>query len=91
MGLILDNLKKVLTKKIEIPVTNNVREVEAVQLWEVRWMARHGAFSNDTREQVEVFMSEQDADDFATALKNATKLLRHTENPRITAKRCGNA
>lgn len=65
-------------KKLTIPKTNETKQIDAVQLWEVRWMSRYGEFSSDTRPEVEVFTSEADAIVFAESLRNAYRLIRHT-------------
>lgn len=65
-------------KWLTMPSSNAVEQVGAVQTWEVRWVSRHGTISFAVRQEVEVFTSEEAADRFATSLRNAFKLLRHT-------------
>jgi hypothetical protein len=65
-------------KKIEVPASNETRTVEAIQLWEVRWTSRRGEFHADTEPAMEAFPTEQEANEFAAALRNAFKLLKHT-------------
>lgn len=67
-----------LTKKLVVPVSNDVKEIEALQTWEVRWTSRHGEYSHSTRREIEVFASEQDAQHFAAALQAAFRLIRIT-------------
>lgn len=67
-----------------MPQSNEVKTVDAVQLWTVRWLSRYGAFSGDLREEVEAFTSEQEAVDFKVALENAFKLLKHTSGTTVT-------
>ncbi|MFA7291885.1 MAG: hypothetical protein WC023_06510 [Rhodocyclaceae bacterium] len=65
-------------KKLMAPATNEMREVDAVQLWEVRWRARTGMWHGDTHPVVECFTSEAQAQEFATAIENAFALLKHS-------------
>jgi hypothetical protein len=74
-------------KKLTVPLTNKTKEVEAVQLWEVRWTSRHGEYSSDTRPEMEAFTSPEAAHEFADALKNAFKLLRHTSGDTIVVRK----
>ena len=76
-------LKKLFTKKIEVPESNEVKEIEAVQLWYVRWWARHGEFAHNLKQVTEAFTSEEEAEEFAKSLRNAFKLLRHTSGDRV--------
>jgi hypothetical protein len=69
---------KMWFKKQTVPVSNDTKEIDVVQLWEVRWRSRYGEYSSNTKPQVECFISEEDARDFAKALENAFKLIRHT-------------
>lgn len=69
---------KWLTKTLTVPATNETKEVEAIQLWKVRWQSRDGEFHANTSPEVEAFPTREEADNFADALRNAFKLLRHT-------------
>ena len=71
------------TKKLR-KLLNDGKEVDAVQLWEVRWESRHGEYHGDTRPEIEVFHDEQLAKDFYDALKNAFKLVRHKSGTNVT-------
>jgi hypothetical protein len=64
---------KLTFKWLTVPFTNWTREVEAVQLWEVRWESRHGQYNDDTQPEMEAFTTETAAQEFATALRNAFK------------------
>lgn len=66
------------SKNLTVPSDNSTSQIEAVQLWEVRWVSRYGEYHNNTRTEVEVFTSQEAAEHFAEALKNAFKLIRHT-------------
>lgn len=72
------------TKKIEVPASNEIKEVDAIQLWEVRWTSRHGGFSGDTKPEMEAFPSQIQAEEFAQALRNAFKLIKHTSGNNVT-------
>lgn len=74
-------------KKLTVPFTNQTKEVDAVQLWEVRWTSRHGEYSSDVRPEMEGFTSPEEAHEFSDALRNAFKLIRHTSRTTITVAR----
>ena len=68
-------------KKITVPESNETKQVDAVQLWEVRWYAQtsidkkdptYSLRANDPR--VEGFTEEQTAREFHQALCNAYDL-----------------
>lgn len=65
-------------KKIDVPASNETKQVEAVELTYVSWRRRYGVFSGDTDKCVEAFPNKKDANDFAASLKAAFKLLKHT-------------
>jgi hypothetical protein len=67
----------IITKWLTVPVSNEVREIEVAQLWEVRWTSRNGAYHSDTQPEMEAFPTQQEAAEFAEALRNAFFLLRH--------------
>lgn len=64
-------------KCFTVPLVNTTKQVQAVQLWQVRWTSQHDRypFTTSTTE-VEAFPSKDEADSFALALKNAFKLIR---------------
>jgi hypothetical protein len=74
-------------KKIEVPVSNETQIVESIQLWYVRWTSRYGNFSGETKKEIEAFPTESEANDFATALRNAFKLVRHTSDVEVIVER----
>jgi hypothetical protein len=80
-------MAKWFTKKLVVPENNETKEIDAVQLWEVRWISRHGSFHHDTRQQLEAFPEESEARAFAEALRNAFKLIRHTSQDRVSVVR----
>lgn len=81
------DIKQWVLKKLTVPENIFVKDVDAVQLWEVRWRSRHGEFSSDTRTEVEAFPTEDEANAFAAALRNAFALIRHTSNDYVSVKR----
>lgn len=78
-----------ITKKITVPESNATKEVDAIQLWEVRWQSNHSpfVFASEMHPEVEGFPTEQEANEFATALRNAFTLIRGTHCTKVTVKR----
>jgi hypothetical protein len=74
-------------RKKVVPAANDTKEVLVYEMWEVRWDSRYGSLSYDTQHEVEVFPSEQDARDFAVALKNAFKLIKHTSGTDVSLRK----
>tara|TARA_R110000782_G_scaffold214803_1_gene302570 strand:+ start:47 stop:298 length:252 start_codon:yes stop_codon:yes gene_type:complete len=58
--------------------------IDFVQTWEVRWTSRHGKYHHDTRPEIRVFTSKEDATLFADALKDAFNLIKNTGDNRVT-------
>ena len=81
------NIFNLIPKKLSVPQTNEVKTIDAVQLWTVRWESRYNEYSGGLRKEVEAFTSEQEAQDFKLALENAFKLLRHTSGTTVTLTR----
>jgi hypothetical protein len=69
---------KFFTRKTTVPESNKTREVDGARLWAVRWVARDGEFMRNCRWVMRAFPVEQDAKDFAEALKKAFALIQHT-------------
>lgn len=63
-----------LFKKVKL--IEGLREVDVVQLWEVRWTSRYGSFSGDTQPEIEVFDTEEGANEFGDTLKKCFELLK---------------
>ncbi len=80
---------KIFTKFLTVPTSNETREIEVAQLWEVRWESRHGEYSNDTRPEMEAFPTRQTAEEFAEALRNAFDIVRHTSGHKVTVREAG--
>lgn len=70
-------------KKKIVPKSNETEHIEAVKLWYVSWVSRHGRFFDDTSKEIEAFPREEDANRFAESLRNAFKLIRHTSDTRV--------
>lgn len=73
------NVKELIKKIIHLPARKE-QNLEAVELWSVRWDARYGSYHGDWEPVVEVFTNEADARVFARELREAQKILRYTEN-----------
>ena len=63
---------------VKVPASNEKVDLETVQLTYVRWLSRHGKYNHETRECVEAFVNPEDANRFASALRDAFALIRHT-------------
>ena len=85
LGITLPERKK----KVVIPlapdaaVSSFTQDFNFAETWEVRWISRHGRFSGDTRPEVAGFSNEGDALVFATAIRDAYKMLRHTSDTEV--------
>jgi len=58
-------------------------QINEVQVWQVRWTSRHGSYSADTKQEVRAFVSEKEAIEFADALKDAFRLIKHTSGNNV--------
>ena len=74
-------------KWLTAPFTNQTREVEAVQMWNVRWQSRNGEYTDHVHPELEAFPTETQAQEFATSLRNAFALIRHTSGTRVSVSR----
>ena len=54
-----------------------------VDTWEVSWYSRYGAYSSDTRRECRFFLSQIAAEEFASALRDAFKLIKHTSGANV--------
>lgn len=63
-------------KRLIVPWSNDVAEIEVPKMWEVRWNGRDGVYHSSQQPQVEAFIEESQARAFAISLRNAFKLLR---------------
>lgn len=70
-------------KKIFAP-TEAKQEFTVLRSWTVSWESRYGQFSGDTQKEFEVFISEEEANQFANQLKDAYKLLKHTHGTKVS-------
>lgn len=71
------------SKKIDVPISNETKQVDAVEFWQVQWYSRYGNFHGDIEQENEVFTNEQAAKDFAESIRNAFKLLRFTSGTKV--------
>ncbi len=78
---------KFLFKKTKTPVSNEIKEVDAVQLWIVNWYSRYDEYSVSVKKEYEAFISEDEANKFADSLRKAYKLLRHTSGTQVTVEK----
>lgn len=74
-------------RKKDIPASNKMKQVDVYEMWEVRWESRDGDFHFNVKPEIETFPSEQDAKDFAQALRNAFKLIKHTSGTDVYVKK----
>ena len=66
---------KWMTKRITVPFSNETKEIDAVQLWEVTWLS-YGEYMHDKEKHIEAFPTQAEADSFATSLRNAFDLIK---------------
>ena len=59
------------------------QEVPVYEAWEVRWTSRHGQFASDTQPEARLFPDEQSAREFADALRDAFKLIKHASGTSV--------
>jgi hypothetical protein len=69
-----------LRKKLPVPASNEMTEVDTIQTWRVTWTSRYGIWSENIRTEVEFFFSEEEAKDFKNSLDAANRLLRNTSS-----------
>jgi hypothetical protein len=69
-------------KTLQVPESNEVREIQVVQMWEVRWLSRAGRSGDaelcSVRPELECFTEEDEAHAFKASVENALALLRYT-------------
>jgi hypothetical protein len=64
-------------KEKKLPTNETTDAQSCVQLWQVRWESRWGAFNSDISPEIEAFTSKEEAEQFADSLKDAFALLKH--------------
>lgn len=74
-------------KWLTVPKSNETKEVPSAYLYEVRWDSRYGEYSSSTKPEVEAFTTSELAEEFATSLRNAFKLIRHTSGTAVSVQR----
>ena len=73
-----------LMKWLTVPKSDgDTKQVQAVQLWEVRWTSRYDKWVTDTRPEVEAFTTAEEAEKFAASLRMAFRLVRHTSETEV--------
>ena len=65
------------SKIIKAPSGETV-DLQGIQTWIVEWFGRHGEFSMDTSKCAQAFTSKEDAEHFASELRKAFSLIRHS-------------
>lgn len=63
-------------KKLKRPICSSTANVDAVELWFVRWTSK-GEYSTSVTEEMEAFTSKEQAESFAQDLRNAYVLLKN--------------
>ncbi len=71
-----------ILKKLFVP-SGQKQELTAYETWSVRWRSRYGEYGSDTQDEMEVFTTKEDANKFATELREAFKLIKHTSGTRV--------
>lgn len=73
---------KTMLAKLIVPESNETREIDVAQTWEVRWYSAEVdlRYSSLTKfnPAMEVFLSSEEAEAFAQSLRNAYALARVT-------------
>lgn len=73
-----------LSKLLTVPETNTTKQIDVIQMWEVRWRSRKSEVDFDGHPELECFSMEAEAEEFAKALRNAFALIRITTMNRVT-------
>lgn len=71
-----------ILKKLFVP-SGQQQELTVYESWCVRWRSRYGQYGSDTQDEMEIFTTKEDAEKFATELRNAFKLIKHTSGTRV--------
>jgi hypothetical protein len=66
-------------KTVEVPVSDETKQIEAVELTYVKWKHVTGYYTMNEEPRWEAFPSEKEANEFADSLRAAMKLLQHVE------------
>jgi hypothetical protein len=72
------------SKLLTVPSSNSTKQIDVVQMWEVRWCAMKHNLDFDGHSELECFPTEVGAEEFATALRNAFKLIRMRTMDKVT-------
>lgn len=57
--------------------------VDVAVAWEVRWRSRYNEYLG-TRPEIRVFIDKEQAENFASALRDAFSLIKHTSGNEVT-------
>lgn len=72
-------------KKTTVPLSNETKVIDTVQLWQVDWKSWKGEYPfMRVTPEIEVFTSEEEANSFAESLRQAFKLVRQTDHDEVT-------
>lgn len=71
-----------ILKKLFVP-SGQKQELTAYEIYSVRWRSRQGQYRSDTQDEMEIFTTKEDAEKFATELRNAFKLIKHSSGTRV--------
>lgn len=69
-------------KKLLIP--SGSKEIDAAKTWSVRWRSYKHDLDFDGTEYVEVFVTKQEADEFADSIKNAFAIIKQRSNTEVS-------
>jgi len=67
---------KIFKKKII--ASYETKEVDALEVWSVRWESHKGQYSADIETYAEFFVTEESAELFAKSINAARELIRYT-------------
>ncbi len=70
----------IFKKLITLFGESKTKEIDAVELWFVKWYARYGEFSSNVTQVVEGFTTEEQAMEFKRTLETAQKVLKYSED-----------
>lgn len=76
----------IFTRKLTVPESINTKEIDVAQTWDVRWNSLRVYYGDRLvrcKPELESFLSESEACDFARALTNARKILKLSQSTDI--------
>lgn len=72
------------SKPLTVPSSNTTKQIDVIQMWEVRWRAMKHNLDFDGQSELECFPTEDGTEEFATALRNAFRLIRMRTMDEVT-------